>query len=163
MLRYRVKMKQKDYKNPSNSKQIVLANHTTQTARLQGKYALGVFQLKSQLDFTQYNLAHFQPEYGYAFSQQCTLQLTKPAIQCTVAGVYFHTDSYASRIYNYEKGLLYSLSFPSFFGHGFRFSAVFRCDISSHWMVMAKYGHTQYLDSAKPQKNDLQLQLRVKF
>ena len=40
---------------------------------------------------------------------------------CNIFGTisYYNTDDYDSRIYAYERGLLYQFSFPMFYGKGF--------------------------------------------
>lgn len=163
LLKYRVKVKQQNYKNPLNSDQIALANRVRQTARIQAKYHWGKVQLNSQVNYSQFNEADLPAERGYAFSQQGEFAWKKPNIQLSVMGTYFHTDSYESNIYAYEKGLLYAFSFPSYYGHGMRFSTLFRFDINPKWMVQLKYGHTLYFDSSQQKKNNLQVQLRVKI
>ena len=86
---------------------------------------------------------------------------------------WFCTDDYSSRISMYEKGLLYSFSFPSFYGKGMRYALVVRYEWGKHCVLQAKYGLTQYFDREtigtaleqinKSVKSDLYLQLRFKF
>ncbi len=59
---------------------------------------------------------------------------------------YFHTQDFASRIYAYEPGLLYQMSFGSYFGEGIRYALVARSEISHHLLVIAKLGSTDYFD-----------------
>jgi hypothetical protein len=90
-----------------------------------------------------------------------------------VQGSFFKTDDYASRVYAFEKGLLYTFYTPSFYGEGVRFAAFLRYDLNKHWMLIAKYGQTTYSDREEigsgndliegNKKSDLQLQLRIKF
>ena len=86
---------------------------------------------------------------------------------------YFRTDDYASRIYSYERGPLYSFSFPSYYGRGIRYAVFARADISKALMVIAKVGTTDYFDRnhistgqqmiAASSQTDMELQLRWKF
>lgn len=173
LLKYRCKVRQKDYKDP-DSEQKALANNVQQTVRMQLNYALGkVWSFRTQADYTQLNIADGAADRGYALSQQLIYKCAKPALQCTLSGVYFHTDDYASRVYAYERGLLYTFSFSSYYYHGYRMSAVVRYDVKKWLMLLLKFGHTQYFDrntigSAQDQinscrKQDIQLQVRVKF
>ena len=41
-------------------------------------------------------------------------------------------STFASRIYAYEPGLLYQMSFGSYFGEGIRYALVARSEISHH-------------------------------
>lgn len=86
---------------------------------------------------------------------------------------YFSTKDYSSRIYIYERGPLYSFSFPSFYGRGIRFSASSRYDINRNIMIIMRYGITKYFDRDEISSgmrrvessylSDLDLQLRFKF
>lgn len=163
LMKYRMKLKQQNLKNPLNNKQIALANRITQTARIQAKYQLGFLLMNTQINYAQYNLANYKPDRGYGLSQQLMYKCKRPALQLSIQGTYFHTDSYDARIYSYESGLLYSFSFPSYYGHGYRFSSVFRYDINKQWMIQLKYGHTQYFTSSQTKKDNLQVQLRCKI
>ena len=44
-----------------------------------------------------------------------------------IGGKYFHTDSYDSRLYSYERAMPRTFSYPSYFGHGIRYSLVAEC------------------------------------
>ena len=59
---------------------------------------------------------------------------------------YFHTSDFASRIYAYEPGLLYQMSFGSYYGEGIRYALVARSEIGSHLLLIAKLGTTDYFD-----------------
>lgn len=58
----------------------------------------------------------------------------------------FHTDDYSSRIYSYEKNILYVYNRPSFFGKGFRFSMAFDWNITRRLMISARAAATHYSD-----------------
>lgn len=86
---------------------------------------------------------------------------------------YFNTDSYDSRIYAFERGLLYSFSFPMFYGEGLRYGLRLRADLSRRVMAMARCTVTNYFDRsaigsglqriARSSQADMELQLRLKF
>ena len=94
-------------------------------------------------------------------------------LQATVQGGYFHTDDYASRIYTYERGLLYAFSFPAYFGEGLHYALFLRADMGQRWMLIAKLSVTDYFDRDhissglqqidRSSKADLELQLRLKL
>lgn len=85
---------------------------------------------------------------------------------------WFHTDDYDSRLYQYERSVLYDFSFPAYYGHGIRYSLMGRVSIGC-CDVTAKLGVTDYFDRAvissglqqidKSSQPDLLLQLRVKM
>lgn len=86
---------------------------------------------------------------------------------------YFHTSDYASRIYCYEPGLLYQMSFGNYYGEGIRYVLTARSELGSHLLLIAKLGITDYFDrnhiSSSYQEiphssqTDLEIQLKWKW
>ena len=86
---------------------------------------------------------------------------------------YFHTQDYSSRIYVYEPGLLYQMSFGNFYGEGIRYALVARSEINEHLLVIAKLGTTDYFDRnrissgkqeiAGSRQMDLEIQVKWKW
>lgn len=86
---------------------------------------------------------------------------------------YFHTDNYDSRLYVYERGLLYNFTFPVFFGHGIRYAFRVRTDLTPRLFIIAKVGTTDYFDRnristalqqiAHSSQTDIDLQVRWRF
>ena len=172
-VKYRFKSKEKDVKD-ENKNWLGLANNLQH--RFQGQLNTTISSLLSFRTNFYYNRNIFlnaDKDSGYLISQQMMWKPIKDI--CTIdAGIsYFNTDSYDSRVYTYEKGLLYAFSFMSFYGEGMRFNCCIRFDFSKNLMFMAKYGHTKYFDRNSigsnqeeinsSLKNDLYLQLRYKF
>lgn len=59
---------------------------------------------------------------------------------------YFHTTDYDSRIYAFEPGMLYAMSFGSYFGHGIRYALMAKTDVSKHLVIVGKFATTKYFD-----------------
>jgi len=166
---YRYKRKKRDVSGSGGELTLPTYQHR---ARLRMNYEKGKWQLRSTVDFNQFQQLYYAPSRGYAFTQMVHYQGIK-MLQFTLQGSYFHTDDYDTRIYTYERGLLNTFYSPSFYGEGFRFTAHLRLDFGEHLMLLAKLGHTHYLDRDEigsgnelirsSQKTDLQLQLRAKF
>ena len=86
---------------------------------------------------------------------------------------YFHTSDYDSRVYALEPGMLYTMSFGSYFGEGIRCALLAKGDVGSHWLLACKWAMTQYFDrnhiSSGLQHingscpSDLELQLKWKW
>lgn len=86
---------------------------------------------------------------------------------------YFHTSDFASRIYAYEPGLLYQMSFGSYYGEGIRYALVARSEIGSHLLLIAKLGTTDYFDRShissglqeisRSSQTDLEIQVKWKW
>lgn len=109
---------------------------------------------------------------GYVINQSLTWQLHRRySVYGTVS--YFDTDDYASRIYVYERGMLYSMNSASYYGNGVRSALHVRGDIT-HWlMAQLKVGYTKYFDRSvigsadrrifSSSQTDIDLQVRVRF
>ena len=86
---------------------------------------------------------------------------------------YFHTQDYASRIFAYEQGLLYQMSFGSFYGEGIHYALMMRSEIGHHLLLIAKLGTTDYFDRnhisssyqeiARSSQTDLEIQVKWKW
>jgi hypothetical protein len=110
---------------------------------------------------------------GWMISQTAGFNNPSSPFQIDISGAYFNTDDYNSRIYSYEKNLLYSFYIPSFYGEGVRFSSVIRYDFSKNLYVSIKAALTHYYDRSLigtaleeiegKNKTDIYAQLRWKF
>lgn len=163
--RYRIKIREKD-----NADKTALINDITQRARLSLAYDNERWATKTQIDFVSNK--YKDSSKGYMVSENLSYNLTK-GLQATAAIGYFNTDSYASRVYTYERGMLYTFYFPSFYGEGIHYSLFLRADISPTLLLIGKFSTTNYFDrdhiSSGLQQidhssmTDLELQLRVRF
>lgn len=101
-------------------------------------------------------------------------QGTSRPLHFSVSGIYFHTNDYNSRIYLYEPNVRGTLSIPSFYGHGIRFSGTLQYTFWHNRLSLElKYGITDYFDRSiqssslqtiySRYKNDVNLQLRFKI
>jgi len=171
LFNYRYKRKERDVSGTDGSVILPIYHHR---ARFRMNYMSESWELRSTVDFNQFQQLNYAPSRGYAFSQMVHYQKEgKSPFQFTLQGSYFHTDDYDSRVYAYERGLLNTFYSPSFYGEGFRFTFHARFDFLDHFMLLAKLGQTLYLDRKEigsgydlipsDRKTDLQLQLRIKF
>ncbi len=163
--RYQMKMQEKD-----NKKKTRLVYDTTHRGRLWIAYDNKTFNARLQTDavLSRYKEQDFgwmiTGNTGYAFADKMKVNLT--------AG-YFHTDGYASRIYVYEPGLLYTLSYGMFYGRGLHGAVNARYAIGKHLLFIAKLSTTKYHDRQKISSGlneidgntmtDLQVQVKVKL
>lgn len=105
-------------------------------------------------------------------SQTVGLKLKKRFNAIATFG-YFDTDDYDSRVYAYERGMLYSFSFPAYYGNGIRMAMYGCSDFSEKITIIAKIGMTKYFDRDKigsgyqeidgSMMSDLELQLRLRI
>ena len=165
LARYRFRIREKD-----NADKTALINELTQRGRLSLTYSTTAWSSKSQLDIAVSN--YLKRSFGYMVSETGTCKLLSWFALNAAIG-YFHTTDFASRIYTYERGPLYSFSFPAFFGKGMHYSLFARADLSRHLMCILRSSTTHYFDrdtisSGLQQVNSstlsgLDIQLRWRF
>ena len=144
-----------------------------QRVRFRLTYAPGAWRLQTTADYNRFLQQTFLPSQGWQCTQSVGYALPGIPLAVSLQATYFDTDDYDSRVFVYEKGLLYTFNVPSYSGNGFRFSAHLRYDFGQRLMLLAKLGHTAYRDRNEissgndlirgNKKTDLQLQVRVKF
>jgi len=136
--RYRLRMRYRD-----NDEKTAAVRYSTHRARLSATCDYGKgWSSTTQADFA---LTDFDgSDRGYMLSQNVNVQWRW--LKATVSANYFHTDSYESRLYAYERGPLHTFSFPSYYGHGLRYAFMLRADIGKRLMAIAKIGVTDYFD-----------------
>ncbi|MEG2513735.1 MAG: helix-hairpin-helix domain-containing protein, partial [Bacteroidaceae bacterium] len=142
------------------------------------RYQLGYalhdrISLRTTIDLVSVKVLNLSPSHGFMLLQNVSYIFPSLPLRVEVHYGLFDTDDYNSRISTYERGLLYSLSMPSFYGKGVRFALNIRYDFNSHFMAIMKFGRTNYLDRDKigtgleeiddDSKMDLSMQVRYKF
>lgn len=167
---YRFKRRERDVTGTGGEVTLPTWHHR---ARFRLTHTPGAFTLQTTADYTVFRQQGYAPSRGWQCTQLCSYALPGFPLSISLQGTYFDTDDYDSRVYVYEKGLLYSFYSPSFSGNGFRCSAHLRLDIGKTLMLLAKLGHTVYRDRDEigsgndlirsNRKTDLQMQLRLTF
>ena len=163
--RYRFRWRQRD-----NEDKTGLENRFEHRGRLSAEYSGDSgFGSRTQLDGGY--CAYGEGEWGAMLSE--SLSYTYRWLRLNAGFGYFHTDSYDSRVYLYERGPLYTYSMSSFYGEGIRYWLMTRVNIGQRLMLTAKVGVTDYFDRATvgsgyQQVNassltDLDVQVRWKF
>ncbi len=97
----------------------------------------------------------------------------KERIDLSLSAVYFNSEDYKASMSFYEPSLLYAFSFMTMYGHGMRMALNGQWNITRDWMVMMKFGMTDYFDRHEigeglqrisgNWKNDISFLLRYKF
>ena len=163
--RYRLRLKQKD-----NADKTALDSHPEHRLRLGLSYAgEGGFGTHTQIDGGYY--AYGEKEWGMMISQSLSYEGRRLRLNGGVG--YFHTDSYDSRVYLYEKGPLYTYGLTSFYGEGIRYWLMARAAVGQKLTLTAKIGVTDYFDRSTigssyqqidaSSMTDMDLQVRWKF
>lgn len=163
--RYRFKIRQYD-----NDDKTDLIDKTEHRCRLSAEYSARRWGARTQADavFSEYK----KPSRGWMISQHVNAGIME-RLDVSASACYFDTDDYDSRLYTYERGMLHSVYFPSFYGRGIRYSFFARADVSRSLMLCAKLGTTDYFDrdhigSGRQQVDrsaatDMEMQVRFRF
>ena len=114
----------------------------TQRLRLCASYTGRQWNLRTQCDGI--GSKSQTSSKGWIVTQQAGAMLGRLKLNGTFG--YFHTDDYASRVYCYETGLLYTMSFNSFYGEGIRGALSAKMELGRHLQAIAKLGITDYFD-----------------
>ena len=162
--RYRVRLRQRD-----NAKHTGLTDRTEQRLRLSAIVQHDVWRLATQADMALASAD--STSKGYMVMQSGGFKTGRLTVDGNVA--YFHTDSYDSRLYVYERGLLYNFSIPMFYGEGLHYALRVRYDFTRRLMFLAKASVTNHLDRStigsglqrinRSSQTDVEMQVRWKF
>ncbi|GAB6976878.1 helix-hairpin-helix domain-containing protein [Prevotella falsenii] len=164
LARYRFKIREKD-----NADHTKLINEYTQRTRFAFTCSGLNWDFKTQADLA-YN-HHKTNSFGYMLSEFVAWQPLS-WLQTSANIGYFHTADFASRLYIYERSMLYSFSFPTFYGKGIRWSVFARANLRQNLSVLLKVGTTHYFDRKhissglqqinRSEQTDLEVQLHWK-
>ncbi len=165
---YAFKYKERDVKETHGEVTLPVSQHKLRSTFI---FYLPNISLKTVVDYIYFYQASQSKSQGYHFTQCGDIALN--AVHVSLQGTFFNTNDYDSRVYVYEKGVLYNYAMSSLNGKGYRLSCVVRTDLSTHMMFMLKWGDTHYFNREsigsgmekidKRDKMDLQFLFRVKF
>ena len=122
----------------------VIVDRAQQKYRVTGSYQVTPrVRVKGRVELTHvaYNLLS-RSERGYLLYQDLQYKVSKE-ISLDARLIFFHTDSYDSRLYEYESDLRGVFSNPSLYGRGRRWYLVARYNIAGLLALSAKYSETQ--------------------
>lgn len=128
---------------------------------------------RTSADCTRFSSLDKGGRSGFGLLQMAAYRSERFPLDFAVQSACFHTEDYDTRIYMYERGLMYSFYIPSFTGKGMRCSLLLNCRSGDRLLLQMKYGLTAYFDRDfissgankidSRRKSDLQLQLRYRF
>ncbi len=147
------------------------------SASIKARYKGGDKTLRLRMDWrwtagdffeyrTMFHVCHFFPDGNSlqsGFALQQNISYTASNFSLDLMASVFSTDSYYSRISMYQKGMLYSYNFYSYYGTGaslallgnFKLDSLIKC-----LSLRIKIGSTCKLDNKPVYKADLQLQYK---
>ncbi|MCL2650293.1 MAG: helix-hairpin-helix domain-containing protein [Candidatus Azobacteroides sp.] len=172
-LRYKDKIKEKNY-TPDKAVMTSILPYEQKKIRYQLNYNNSTgLKARLQLDYTFFTGTDKQENKGWMISQSTGYTDMKYPIQIDFGTSYFKTDNWDTRMYAYEKNILYAFSFPTFYGEGIRNYSVLKISILKNITFYAKIAWTHYFDRNEigsdlekingNNKTDANLLLKVKF
>ena len=101
---------------------------------------------RTSFDFSFFDEKKGSESRGWMVAEMISWKPSSIPLQADLYFAWFNTDDYASRIYAYEKRLLYVYNSQSFYDKGTRMSAVVRYFLTKQLSVSAKIGWTHYFE-----------------
>jgi hypothetical protein len=109
--------------------------------------------LQSDIDFTKYLTSQTRvaatffnnykgKQVGWMMYQELTFRFLKEQLRLSARYAIFNTDSYDTRIYAYEKDVLYAFSIPAMYNTGSRYYLVATWKITRDMAVYAKWSQS---------------------
>lgn len=139
--RYRLHLRQKDSKSVSG-----LSWRAEHRLRVGAEWTGYGWTSKSQLDVSSAPSSSSNKSVSQGFMLTENIGYTTGKWQLFAGGKYFHTDSYDSRLYSYERAMPHTFSYPAYFGHGIRYSLVTVWTPIPSLQFTAKAAVTNYFD-----------------
>jgi hypothetical protein len=142
---YKRKEKSKNFSEPNGYGTVVLP-YEQQRVRYQLHYQpRSALLLKTQADYNYYTSAT-EKQSGWSVTQTMSYMPDKTRFQLDGALAYFHARDWNTRISIYEKSVLYSFGFPSYYGEGLRYYAVVKWKLNRALTLYLKAASTHYFD-----------------
>lgn len=172
-VRYRFKKSDQNFTSDI-AKMVAVIPQRNQSARLQFTYTPEEkLMLRSRFDFSEFGNDSTKTEYGYVFSQDIGYSHPRYPIAISFRFAIFDTDSWNTRIYNYENDLLYSFSVPAYYSKGTRTYMMLKYSPTNRIDCWVRWSQTYYSDMKEigqgldlingNRKNDARIMVRVRF
>ncbi|RZK26130.1 MAG: helix-hairpin-helix domain-containing protein [Flavobacterium sp.] len=129
-------------------------------------------EIQNNLEITKYQKGQKPTEYGHMVFQDIQYA-GKSILSGNIHLAYFNTGTYNTRIYSYEKDVLYGFAFGMYNGKGFRGVVNIKCKFNKHTSAWMRYAAFLYpglkLIGSGPdeitgnKKQEIKIQLRHQF
>jgi len=148
--RYRTEKKPINY-NPDNTTLNPVTGRPKQGFKTQFNYKIDTrFTFRSRVELSWFDKRGEKPQNGFlTFAELVYKPIFKP-FSGNIRLSYFETDGYDSRIYTFEKDVLYGYSIPALFDKGYRYYVNANYDFSKKLSIWMRFAQTIY-----PEKNTI--------
>ncbi|AWV97885.1 ComEA family DNA-binding protein [Arcticibacterium luteifluviistationis] len=129
------------------------------------------FKSQTRVQYNSFQYETLDRSNGYALIQDIEGSIGRLQLKSRIA--LFNTESFDSRIYAYENDVLYTVSFPAYFGKGTRLYLVSRYSLTRKIDIWARIARTSLTDRETissgnneipvPHRTDVKLQVRYRF
>jgi hypothetical protein len=133
----------------------------------------GGWKIQSRVSFSAFKDAAGIWTQGYLLYTDLDYQFPKLPLSFSARYAIVHTDDYDTRIYAYEKDVLYKFSIPAYYDKGQRFYLLLNYDISQNLQLWFRYSQSVFtqkktvgsgLDEIEGnRKSEFTFQLRLKI
>ena len=131
-------------RGPGGRRLAAVAMEERQSAEWETEYTFSdAFTLRTRIQGARVQAAQGPVTYGLLVAQDLEVRPVE-SLTLDARVALFDTDDYASRLYAYERDLLYSFSVPALYGEGRRSYVMAQYDAASSLTIEAKYGVTWY-------------------
>lgn len=130
-----------------------------------------IWSINSKIIYNTFDYQGFVASKGIAIVQDVNAEFGKLSFSGRVA--FFNTDDYDSRIYVYERDVLYAFSIPAYFDHGLRDYLLVQYKFSRHFDAWLRLSRTDIFNQStigssldeinKPHRTDVRMQVRWQF
>lgn len=143
-LQYRYERKQRN--SSADSRTSFITDVSLHRLRLQNDYILKKnWTLKSRAELSFYEREGITTN-GYMVYQDVVFNAIQVPISCNARIAYFDIDNFDTRIYAFEKDLLYEFSIPFFSGQGWRYYLFMQYKVNKHLTTEMRWSNTHYTD-----------------
>ncbi len=125
-----------------------------QRLRLHASHQIGNgIELRSRIEGSLYHKEN-ETEKGILIYQDIISRKLESPLMVSARVAYFNISDFDARIYTYENDLLFEYFIPSFSGHGFRYYALARYNLSRSIMAEVRWEQTNFFGADFVSSND---------
>ena len=125
-----------------------------QRLRLHASHQIGNgVELRTRVEGSLYHKEN-ETERGILIYQDVISRKLESPLMVSARVAYFNISDFDARIYTYENDLLFEYFIPSFSGHGFRYYALARYNLSRSIMAEVRWEQTKFFGADSVSSND---------
>ncbi|MDA3780836.1 MAG: hypothetical protein PF487_11560, partial [Bacteroidales bacterium] len=130
-------------------------------------------RFKNRIALSEYKEETKNTEYGFMIYQDVDYDFNKIPLSLNIRFAIFDTDTYNTRIYAYERDVLYAFSIPAYYAKGSRYYINLKYTIRDYLDIWLRYSQTYFSEKNTISsglneiyantKSEVKAQIRIKF